>query len=76
MESDFDVIIEQHNGVPKRINKLNASYMSLHFPLIFIYGEDGYHLGLTLLDARRSASDPPKKMSMKMYYSYQLHEPF
>ncbi|PWA43414.1 helitron helicase-like domain-containing protein [Artemisia annua] len=74
VNTDFDVIIQQFNGIPKRINKLHPSYMSLHFPLIFIYGEDGYHLGRTLVDARSSASDPPKKMLMKMFYAHQIHD--
>ncbi|PWA62291.1 hypothetical protein CTI12_AA366050 [Artemisia annua] len=68
VETDFDVIIEKHTRQLQRVNKLNASYMSLQFPLIFFFGEDGYHLGRVLL-GRHSTDDPPKKMSMKMYYS-------
>ncbi|PWA84331.1 hypothetical protein CTI12_AA159020 [Artemisia annua] len=44
-----------------------------NFPLIFFFGEDGYHLGRVLL-SRPSSSDPPKKMTMKMYYQYELHD--
>ncbi|PWA69614.1 hypothetical protein CTI12_AA297070 [Artemisia annua] len=65
VETDFDVVIEQHDRTLKRVNKLNASYMSLQFPLIFFFGEDGYHLGRLLLN-RGTTDDPPKKMSMKM----------
>ncbi|PWA73484.1 hypothetical protein CTI12_AA259870 [Artemisia annua] len=65
VETDFDVVIEQHDRTFKRVNKLNASYMSLQFPLIFFFGEDGYHLGRLLL-SRGITDDPPKKMSMKM----------
>ncbi|PWA76321.1 helitron helicase-like domain-containing protein [Artemisia annua] len=36
-ETDYDVIIEYRDAPPKRINKLHQSYMSLQFPLIFIY---------------------------------------
>lgn len=73
VETDFDVIIERHNRQLQRVNKLNASYMSLQFPLIFFFGEDGYHLGRLLL-SHHSTDDPPKKMTMKMYYSYELHD--
>ncbi|PWA76148.1 DNA helicase Pif1-like protein [Artemisia annua] len=38
-QSDYDVIIEYRDGPAKRINKLHQSYMSLQFPLIFIYGQ-------------------------------------
>ncbi|PWA71336.1 hypothetical protein CTI12_AA281810 [Artemisia annua] len=66
VETNFDVVIQQHTGTPQRVNKLNPSYMSLHFPLLFIYDEDGYHLGLRLTDTTNDTSDTPKKMSMKM----------
>ncbi|PWA36483.1 hypothetical protein CTI12_AA596460 [Artemisia annua] len=37
-EADYDIVIEYRYGPAKRINKLHQSYMSLQFPLIFIYG--------------------------------------
>ncbi|PWA98086.1 Retrotransposon-like protein [Artemisia annua] len=45
-ESDFDIILESHSGELQRINKLHAIYMPAQFPLLFLYGEHGYHLGL------------------------------
>ncbi|PWA76559.1 hypothetical protein CTI12_AA233810 [Artemisia annua] len=71
VETDFDVVIEQHDRHLKRVNKLNASYMSLQFALIFLFGEDGYHLGRVLLSSG-SSDDPSKKMTMLKYYSYEL----
>ncbi|GJT16439.1 DNA helicase [Tanacetum coccineum] len=41
-DMDFDIIIEQRTGQPQRVNKLHPSYMALQFPLLFVYGEDGY----------------------------------
>ncbi|GKE35780.1 hypothetical protein Tco_1455102, partial [Tanacetum coccineum] len=41
-EMDFDIVIEQHIGQPQRVSKLHPSYMALQFPLLFVYGEDGY----------------------------------
>ena len=73
VETEFDVVIEQHDRQLKSVNKLNASYMSLQFPLIFLFGEDGYHLGRVFLSTRSSAN-PPKKMTMLKYYSYQIHD--
>ncbi|PWA33990.1 hypothetical protein CTI12_AA623350 [Artemisia annua] len=46
--TDYDVVIEKHSREPESVNKLHPSYMSLQFPLLFIYGEDEYHLILTL----------------------------
>ncbi|PWA63137.1 hypothetical protein CTI12_AA357350 [Artemisia annua] len=48
--TEYDVVIEKRDGQPQQIDKLNPHYMSLHFPLLFIHGEVGYHLGLKLLD--------------------------
>ncbi|PWA63366.1 replication protein A 70 kDa DNA-binding subunit [Artemisia annua] len=41
-QTDFDMIIEYKDKQPKRINKLHSSYMSLQFPLLFVYGQPDY----------------------------------
>nr|GEX77231.1 DNA helicase [Tanacetum cinerariifolium] len=48
-EMDYDIIIEQRSGHPQRVNKIHSSYMSLQFPLLFPYGEDGYSTDLKLV---------------------------
>ncbi|PWA46253.1 helitron helicase-like domain-containing protein [Artemisia annua] len=47
--TDYDVVIERHSREPESVNKLHPQYMALQFPLLFIYGEEGYHLKLTLM---------------------------
>ncbi|GJY51976.1 DNA helicase [Tanacetum coccineum] len=49
--ADFDVIIQHRDGPIQRVNKLHPSYMSLQFPLLFIYGQPGYHTELKLKSA-------------------------
>ncbi|PWA92724.1 hypothetical protein CTI12_AA011380 [Artemisia annua] len=56
-KTDYDIVIEYRDRPAKRINKLHQSYMLLQFPLIFIYGQPGYHIKLMT----RSA-DPNKRM--------------
>ncbi|PWA90990.1 helitron helicase-like domain-containing protein [Artemisia annua] len=73
-KSDFDFIVEKHSRDPERVNKLHPSYMAFQFPLLFIHGEDEYHLGLKLTDTTASDSTVDKKMSMNVYYAYQLHD--
>ncbi|PWA40391.1 hypothetical protein CTI12_AA560870 [Artemisia annua] len=68
-ESNYDVILEYRDGVIKRVSKLHKSYMSLQFPLIFIYGQPGYHTKLMLRTG--DPSDEPKRVSMNAYYTYQ-----
>ncbi|PWA59603.1 DNA helicase Pif1-like protein [Artemisia annua] len=59
-ESNYDVILEYRDGVVKRISKIHKSYMSLQFPLIFIYGQPGYHTKLMLRTA--DPNDEPKRL--------------
>ena len=37
-----DIILETQNGQLQRIHELHSSYLSLQYPLLFPYGEDGY----------------------------------
>ncbi|GKA61503.1 DNA helicase [Tanacetum coccineum] len=68
-ETDYDVIIESKHGFPQRINKLHSSYMALQFPLIFVYGQPGFHIEMKL-----RMPGEAKRLSMNMFYMYQLHE--
>ncbi|PWA94201.1 hypothetical protein CTI12_AA062540 [Artemisia annua] len=70
--TDYDVVIERHSREPESVNKLHPTYMSLQFPLLFVYGEEGYHLNLTLRNSDPLDTQEEKKMTMKMYYAYQL----
>ena len=72
--TDYDVIIEYKDRGPQRINKLHSSYMSLQFPLLFVYGQPGYNTNMTLQEVRQNRKR--NKLSMNMYYKYQLHERF
>ncbi|PWA95178.1 hypothetical protein CTI12_AA052540 [Artemisia annua] len=74
--TDFDVVIQRHSGDPESINKLHPAYMSLHFPLLFIFGEQGYHTELKLVDVAGGSSEGSKRMSMDAHYAYLLHDRF
>ncbi|GKA33514.1 DNA helicase, partial [Tanacetum coccineum] len=69
--TDFDVIIQEKDGPAKRISKLHKSYMSFQFPLLFIYGQAGFHTELKL----RPDNDSKKErlVTMLAYHAYQLH---
>ncbi len=43
-----DVVVAQQVGPFKRISKLHVGYMALHYPLLFPYNEDGWHLNIPL----------------------------
>nr|GEY46292.1 DNA helicase [Tanacetum cinerariifolium] len=48
---NYDMILETRSGYPQRVSKLHPSYMSLQFPLLFIYGEDGNEYLSRIYDA-------------------------
>ncbi|GJY78997.1 DNA helicase [Tanacetum coccineum] len=72
-DMDYDIVLEQRSGLPKRVNKLHPSDMSLQFPLLFIYGEDGYSKDLKMIGSSNSLSED-KRLTMLAYYSYYLHD--
>ncbi len=38
-----DIVLAQQAGSFQRISELHVGYMALHYPLLFPYGEDGWH---------------------------------
>ncbi|PWA73564.1 hypothetical protein CTI12_AA252330 [Artemisia annua] len=67
-ESDYDIVIEYRDGPAKRINKLHQSYMSLQFPLIFVYGQPGYHIKLMTRSA--NPNERMRRVSMNAFYTW------
>ncbi len=43
-----DVVLAQQVGLFQRISELHVGYMALHYPLLFFYGEDGWHPNIPL----------------------------
>jgi hypothetical protein len=82
-----DVVIAQQVGPFQRISKLHVGYMALHYPLLFPYGEDGWHSnillnGVVLQDADADLDEDHAKESehhrkhcnvtMVKFYDYRL----
>ncbi|GJW41681.1 DNA helicase, partial [Tanacetum coccineum] len=72
-DMDYDIMLEERSGHPKCVNKLHPSYMSLQFPLLFIYGENGYSKDMKMI-GRTGSSSENKLLTMLAYYSYYLHD--
>ncbi|GJW90520.1 hypothetical protein Tco_0168073 [Tanacetum coccineum] len=73
-KTNFDIIIEKYSGPPQLVNKLHPCYMLLQFPLLFLYGEEGYQADMKLIDVLGVASGKDKRLTMNMYYAYQIHD--
>ncbi|GJY36445.1 DNA helicase [Tanacetum coccineum] len=72
-QMDYDIVLEERSGYPQRVNKLHPSYMSLQFPLLFLYGEDGYSKDLKLVGGTAN-SNADRRLTMKAYYAYFIHD--
>nr|GEX42914.1 helitron helicase-like domain-containing protein [Tanacetum cinerariifolium] len=67
-EMNYDMILETRSGYPQRVSKLHPSYMSLQFPLLFIFGENGYSKDLKMIGSTNSSSKD-KRLTMNEYLS-------
>ncbi|XP_071700212.1 uncharacterized protein [Rutidosis leptorrhynchoides] len=63
---DYDIIIEQRGGFPQRVNKLHPHYMSLQYPLAFVYGEQGFDPSMTLIDRSKNNRRKSKNVTMNI----------
>ncbi|CAH1440092.1 unnamed protein product [Lactuca virosa] len=67
-----DVLIEDRgDGTVRRISELHPSFMALQYPLLFPYGEDGFHLNIPL--SSNSTSHKRKNVTLREYYCFRLH---
>ncbi|CAA0806625.1 Unknown protein, partial [Striga hermonthica] len=67
-----DIIVETQSGRLKRINELHASYLALHYPLLFPYGEDGYRENIPFSELYVGAGR--KHVSMREFFAFRVHE--
>ncbi|KAM0859113.1 hypothetical protein ACQ4PT_047400 [Festuca glaucescens] len=42
----FDVVVQRQSGLLENVSPLNPSLMALQYPLLFPYGDMGYHIGI------------------------------
>ncbi|KAH9536339.1 hypothetical protein CY35_17G102200 [Sphagnum magellanicum] len=79
-----DVVLVQQAGPLQRISELHVGYMALHYPLLFPYGEDGWHpnilINAVVVDANldedhAKISELQRKhcnVTMAEFYGYRL----
>lgn len=69
-----DIVLETMDGNLKRISELHAGYLPLQYPLLFPYGEDGYHIDLQLKRTTTCSTKPRTRVSMREFFAYKLME--
>jgi hypothetical protein len=65
-----DIIIEDGTSNLQQINERHRKFMSMQYPLLFPYGEDGFHDNIMY---QTSTSMCHQKAIMTEYFSYRLH---
>ncbi|GKF16199.1 hypothetical protein Tco_0061117 [Tanacetum coccineum] len=68
-----DIIVNKQHTGPKRISELHPSYMGLQYPLLFPYGEDGFHDKIPYYSNLGARKTNRGFVTMKEYYSYTIH---
>ena len=68
-----DVIVEHRKKGLQRITDLHPSFMSMTYPLIHPYGEDGYRLGIQLVDVRNK-SFTRNELTMRQFYCFRIQQ--
>ena len=62
-----DIVIHSYDGGVLRLNELNGAYDSLHYVLMFPYGQPGYQLKINY-----RANQENKYVTPMEFYSYML----
>jgi hypothetical protein len=78
-EYTYDVLVHDKEHGLKRVSHLHPSYMALQYPMLFPYGERGFHLGIKYTDADNGSETSRKYVTMlefsRMHMHYRLNEP-
>ncbi|XP_068331187.1 uncharacterized protein [Pyrus communis] len=73
-DSNRDIVIEFKDGELKRVTKLNPKFMSLQYPILFPYGEDGYRPDLKLNIPSNNRPCKRGRVTMRAFIAYQIQE--
>ncbi|KAL5133849.1 hypothetical protein HKD37_03G007113 [Glycine soja] len=70
--SKRDIIVETQNGELQRIHELHPSYLPLQYPLLFLYGEDGYRAYILHRCTSSSKKRKQNRLTMREWFAYRL----
>jgi len=70
-----DIILHSRNGQLQRIPETHASYMPLQYPLLFPYGEDGFHEKIPLSTCYWDSSTRKRvRVSLREFIAFRIQE--
>jgi hypothetical protein len=65
------IIIQDHTSNLQQINERHRKFMSMQYPILFPYGEDGFHNNIMF---QTSTTMWHQKATVAEYYAYRLHD--
>jgi hypothetical protein len=68
-----DIIVENKDKKLQRISELHPSFMSMQYPLLFPYGEDGFRPEIEL-EPVKGRIGKRKHVTMMEYYAYRIQQ--
>lgn len=69
-----DLVVQDHACNLQRIKESHCKFMAMQYPILFPYGEDGFHEDLKYCQCRRSEAIRRKNVTQAEYYSHRLHD--
>ncbi|AQK90645.1 putative replication protein [Zea mays] len=69
----YDVLVHARDGGLKHVSCLHPSYMALQYPLLFPYGDRGYHLGIKYADVGEGDVACRKYVTMLEFVRHRSH---
>ncbi|CAL1353065.1 unnamed protein product [Linum trigynum] len=67
-----DIIVDHQAEGLRRITNLNPKFEALHFPLLFPYGEDGFHPMIKYYGLNTQPPIKRQHITQREYYAYRL----
>nr|GEZ90941.1 ATP-dependent DNA helicase PIF1 [Tanacetum cinerariifolium] len=69
-----DIVTNENNTGLQRISELHPSYMALQYPLLFLFGKDGYHENIPYNNNKGTQKTKCGYVAMKEYYAYIIQQ--
>lgn len=69
-EYKFDLLVHDRDHGMRQVSSLHPSYLSLQYPLLFPYGESGFHLGIEYSNYDGTGR---KYLTMMEFHRYLMH---
>jgi hypothetical protein len=71
--SSHDIILHTRDGALHRINETHPAYIPLQYPLLFPYGEAGWHEHMKLVNPPTNMPTS-NRLTMTRYVSFRIHD--